>query len=198
MDVYDSISQQSIPLLELSFMPMPRSLLWILLSAGFLPAADPISVPFGKKSAPVPKEWKSEKPDNRLRSHQFKLSGDDSSLADAELYVMPESNPKSEQYFPRWKSSMTPPEGKTEEDITTISKVEIPGGVVHLLDMTGTWSYRARPFDPSSKADLRPDYRVVWAIVVTGDEASHLRLSGPKRVVDKHYDSFIGWLKSLK
>jgi hypothetical protein len=45
---------------------------------------------------------------------------------------------------------------------------------------------------------LRPDYRVIWAIVVTGDEATHLRLSGPRAVVEKHYPVFEKWLKSMK
>jgi hypothetical protein len=159
---------------------------------------EPVVVKFGKLSAEVPKDWKSEKPDNRLRSHQFRLVSSEGGMADAELTVMPESNPDPEKSFPRWKASFAPPEGKTLDDVAKVSRFEVNGATVHLLDVSGTWKYRERPFDPKSKEELRPDYRAVWAVVVTGDEATHLRLSGPRGVVEKHYPAFETWLKSLR
>ncbi len=119
-------------------------------------------------------------------------------MADAELYVMPESNPDPAKSFPRWKASFVPPDGKTLDDMAKVSKFEVNGARVHLLDVSGTWRYRERPFDPKSKEELRPDYRAVWAIVVVGDEATHLRLSGPRAVVGKHYPAFEKWLKGMK
>jgi hypothetical protein len=163
-------------------------------------AADkPVRVKLGKLSADAPAEWKTEKPANRLRSYQFKLPGEKGGPGDAELMIMPESDPKAAKLFPRWKSSFIPPEGKTADDVAKEKRVEgVKGAKIDLLDCYGTWKYRERPFDPKSKEELKDDYRVVWAIVDDGDEACHLRLSGPKKTVDKYYPGFEKFLKSLK
>ena len=67
-----------------------------------------------------------------------------------------------------------------------------------LLDASGTWVYRERPRDPKSKPEVKPMYRVVWAVVTVGDETAHVRLSGSDKVVGKHYDEFVAWLKGIK
>ena len=171
-----------------------------LAAVALLLAADPapVVVKFGKLSAEVPKGWTSEKPNNRLRSHQFRLPSGTEGVADAELYVMPQSDPNPARVFPRWKASFVPPDGKTLDEVAKESKFEAGGATVHLLDVSGTWKYRERPFDPKSKEERRPEYRAVWAVVVVGDEAAHLRLSGPQAVVEKHYPAFEKWLKSMK
>jgi len=168
--------------------------------ATFCTAADPkpVVVKFGKFSAEAPATWKSEKPNNRLRSHQFKLLSDNKDLEAAELSVMPDSDPNHEKYFPRWKAMFVPPEGKTVEDISKVKKEEVGQVKLQWLDVTGTWKYKERPFDPKSKEEIRPEYRVIWAIVVTGEEATHVRLSGPMSVVEKHQPAFEKWLKSIK
>ena len=150
-------------------------------------------------SAPAPAGWVSEKPANRLRSYQFKLPGDKDGPGDAEVIVSPESDPKAEKVFPRWKAQFVVPEGKTADDLSTATKLDGPKGTtITRLDVSGTWKYRAAPFDPKSKEELRDDQRVVWAVVAGPDEAAHVRLSGPKATVDKHYPAFEKWLKSLK
>jgi len=159
----------------------------------------PVKVKLGKLSAEAPAEWKSEKVANRLRSYQFKLPGEKGGPGDAELYVMPESDPKAEKVFPRWKGTFVPPEGKTADDVGKVKKIEgVKGAKIDILDAYGTWKYRERPFDPKSKEELKDDYRVVWAIVFDDDEACHLRLSGPKETVDKYYPGFEKFLKALK
>ncbi len=156
----------------------------------------PAGVPFGKLSAPVPADWKAETPANRLRSHEYRLPSGEKGVADAEVTVMPQSDPHPDKYFPQWKASFVPPEGKSIDDAAKVSKFEVNGATVHLLDVSGTWKYRDFPM--AKKEELRPDYRVVWAIVVTGDAASHVRLSGPRAVVEKRYPEFEKWLKDMK
>ncbi len=161
-------------------------------------AADETIVKLGKLSAAVPATWKSEKPINRLRSHQFKLPSGQEGVPDAEVVVSPESSPDFAKQFPRWKAQFTPPEGKTLDDISKESKREQPGVVLHFLDVQGTWKFKERPFDPKSKEETRPDSRVVWVIVLSGDDSTHVRITGPQIVVDKYYEGFDLWLKSLK
>ena len=150
-------------------------------------------------SAPAPAGWVSEKPANRLRSHQFKLPGEKGGPGDAEVVVFPESDPKTEKVFPRWKGQFVVPEGKAIDDIAKVSKLDgVKGATITLLDVAGTWRYKAAPFDPKSREELRDDQRVVWAVVAGPDEAAHVRLSGPKATVDAHYPAFEKWLKALR
>jgi len=159
-------------------------------------AAEPVKL--GPLTAEPPKDWIAGKPANRLRSHQFTLKSAEEGFADAEVIVYPESKPDPEKVFPAWKSQFVVPEGKTTDDISKISKFDAGGATVHLLELRGTWKYRERPNDPKSKEETRDDHRVVWAIVATKDEATHVRLSGPSTVVDTHYAAFEKWLKSMK
>ncbi len=181
-----------------------RTLLGLVtLAAGVsLAAADdkdkPVVVKVSGLSAPAPKEWKSEKPSNNLRSYQFRLPGADGEV-DGEITVMPQSDPKAEKVFPRWKAQFIPPDGKAIDDVSKVSKVEgVKGARIDVLDVSGTWKYKAAPFDPKSKEVLLEDYRVVWVIVATEEEATHIRLSGQQRTVEKYYPGFEKWLKALK
>lgn len=175
--------------------------LTLMFAVSLLTAADdkPVKVKISKFTAEAPKEWKSEKVANRLRSYQFKLPGENGGPGDAELVVMPESSPKPEKEFPRWKSTFVPPEGKTDADIGKTRKIEsVKGAKIDVLDCYGTWKYKAAPFDPKSKEELKDDYRVIWVIVNDEDEATHLRLSGPRETVEKYYPGFEKFIKSLK
>ena len=154
-------------------------------------------VKVNKMTATAPADWKSEKPANRLRSYQFKLPGAND-RGDAEVVVMPESSPDVEKNFPRWKAQFVPPEGKTADDISKTAKWDVPGATVNVLDVSGTWKYKERPFDPKSKEELKDDHRVIWVVVSDKDETTHVRLSGPREAVEKHAAAFEKWVKSLK
>lgn len=170
----------------------------LFLAPALLAADAPKAVKFGPLAATPPADWKSEKPANRLRSHQFKIASTIEGLADAEVIVMPESKPKPEQVFPGWKDQFVPPDGKTIDDVAKESKVEVTGATLHILDVSGTWKYKERPFDPKSKLEMKPEFRAIWVIVATKDEAIHVRLAGPEKVIEKHKAAFDAWLKSIK
>ncbi len=156
----------------------------------------PVVVKLNKLKATAPSDWVSEKPKFTLRSYQFKVPGADG--RDAELAIYPESHPNPEKSHPRWKAMFIPPEGKTIDDISKVTKEEIPGAKLTILDVTGTWKYKEAPQDPKSKEMFLDNYRVVWVIVEEMDEATHIRFAGPKVTVDKHYAAFEKFLKSMK
>jgi hypothetical protein len=148
--------------------------------------------------ATTPADWKKEKPANLLRSYQFKLPAA-KDLAEAELTIYPESHPNPDKSFPRWKAMFIPPEGKTIDDMTKMPKWEVKGATVTVLDISGgTWKYKERPQDPTSKEMLFDNYRVIWVIVAEKEEATHIRLAGPAATVEKHAKAFEEWVKSLK
>lgn len=157
-----------------------------------------VDVKIGSLKATAPAEWKKVKPANLLRSYQFQLAGDQPGQ-DAELVVFPESHPDPEKTFPKWKAQFIPPVDKTIDDLTQSTKWDLPGATAHVLIVSGgTWKYKAAPQDPRSKEVLLDNYRVIWVIVVDKNEATHLRLSGPLKTVEKHQAAFETFIKSLK
>ena len=176
----------------------------LLLTAGFVfvvgmarAEEKSVVVKLNKLSATAPTDWKNEKPSNRLRAYQFKLPGA-KDHPEAELTIMNESRPGAEKNFPAWKATFEPPEGKTIDDISKTYKWDVAGAKVDVLDITGTWKYKERPFDPKSKLMLLDDWRVIWVIVEEKEETHHLRLSGPSVTVEAHAAKFEKWVKSLK
>jgi len=161
-------------------------------------AADPAPVKVNDQSAVPPADWKSEKPSNRLRSHQFKLPSGVKDVADAELAIYPQSSPDPKRNHPRWLATFIPPDGKTIEEASKVTTAEQPGAKLTTLVVTGTWKYKERPQDPRSKEELRAEWRVIWVIVAGKEEAAHVRLAGPVAVVERHKKALDAWLKALK
>ena len=146
-----------------------------------------------------PSTWVAEKPANLLRSYQFRLPAANDAQKPAELVVYPESTPKFAAKFAEWQETVTPTVGVAPDKAVVVSLTPLAdGAVAHRLDCTGTWKYRERPRDPTSKTEVREDYRVIWLVVVHSDGATHLRFSGPKAVVAEHLPAFERWLKGLK
>lgn len=153
-------------------------------------------VKLDKLTSIAPAEWKVEKPANRLRSHQFRLAGG-KDAADAELAIFPDVG-TFEKELPRWKPRFDVPEGKTIDDISKTERFKAGAAEVAIFDVTGTWRYKERPFDPKSKEEVRPNSRVVFVIVATPDSNHHVRLSGPASTVNAHHKAFMQWLKAFK
>jgi hypothetical protein len=153
-------------------------------------------VKIGSFSATPPAEWKPVKPSNRLRSAQFQLPSGEEGVPDGEINVRQESSSKVEKEFPRWKAEFVPPDGKTVDDLAKESKFEVGGAHVYVLDVSGTWKFKE--FPQAKKEDERPDYRVIWVIVAEKETGTHIRMSGPAKVVEKYKKGFDEWLKSMK
>lgn len=176
-----------------------RGLIILLLLSPLVAAEDKgTPVKLSGFSGTTPPSWKSEKPANRLRSFQFKLASGHKDYTDAEVAVFPESSPDNSKNFERWKATFVPPDGMTIEEASKTGKLEIGKAKVATLDITGTWKYKERPQDPKSKEMLLADYRAIWVVIETADETTHVRLSGPAMVVEKHKKDFETWLKGLK
>lgn len=154
-------------------------------------------VKLDKLSSTTPADWKSEKPINRLRSHQFRLPAAKDSK-DAEIFIFPDLTKTVDENFARYKELFIAPEGKTLDDIAKVTRFEVGKAKVSVLDMEGTWQYKERPFDPKSKQELRPNSRVI-SVIFTSDDGNYLiRLSGPKDTVTQHAKGFFDWIKAFK
>jgi len=169
----------------------------------FLPAAslaeEPkgIVVKFDSLTSLTPADWKSEKPSNRLRSYQFRLPGLKGEK-DAEIYIFPDLINTVNDNFTRYKADFQAPEGMTVDDFAKTATIEVGKAKVSILDITGTWLYKDRPFDKASKVEPRPDSRVISAIFHTDDGNYLIRVSGPAPTVTAHAKAFYDWIKAFK
>jgi len=171
----------------------------LLVAVLIQPAPAPTVVTLGTLKAAAPATWKSGKPSNLLRSHQFSIAAADPEIAPAEVAVFKEASPKVEEKFAEWKATFVIPDGKTADDLgAKTDEFTVADATVHTLDVSGTWKYRERPRDPKSKQELRPDTRVLWVVLIQKEETTHIRLAGPAAVVNKHAAEFLTWIKSAK
>lgn len=154
-------------------------------------------VKLDKFTSTTPADWKSEKPINRLRSHQFRLPAAKDST-DAEIYIFPDLTRTVEENFSRYKDQFVPPEGKKVDDIAKTAMIDVGKAKVNILDVTGTWLYKERPFDPKSKQEERANSRVIFVIFTTEDGNYLIRLSGTSATVTQHAKPFYDWIKAFK
>jgi hypothetical protein len=157
-------------------------------------------VKLDKFASVAPADWKSEKPRNRLRSHQFKLPGIKDAKP-AEVYIFPDLTKTPEENFARYEEMLQLPEGKKVEDFAKRRQFalgEKDKVKVFVLDMKGTILYRERPFDPKSKVETFADYRMISLIFESPDGNYLIRLWGPEKTVNGHEKAFMDWVKAFK
>jgi hypothetical protein len=169
-------------------------------ACGGLRAADdkPSSVEIDGMKAPIPADWKEEKPKNRLRYKQFRLPKAKDDKTDAEIIIFKGLGGKPEENVKRWKDMFIPPEGKNLDDVSKVAEIKIGDKKATLLEVYGTYKHKDAPFDPKAKTELKPDYRMVAVQYDGNDDAYHFRLIGPAATVDQYKKGFEDWLKALK
>lgn len=151
----------------------------------------------GLKAA-VPADWKKEKPANLMRFLQFKLPKNKDDKEDGELVVFKSLSGTAEANIKRWKEMFQPPDGKTIDDVSKVTEIKIGGTKAPYLDVSGTYKFKAAPFDPKAKTELKPGFRML-AIQLDGkNDTYHLRLTGPAKTVDQYKKGFEDWLQALK
>ncbi len=148
--------------------------------------------------ARAPAEWKEEEVTNKLRYKQFRVPkvGDDKE--DAEVIMFRNISGSPDQNLKRWKEMFIPPEGKKIDDVAKVTQMKIGELAAHYLDVSGTYKFKAAPFDPQSKEVRRPNTRMI-AVQVEGRTAPYqIRFVGPAATVERHKKGFDDWLKAFK
>jgi len=91
----------------------------------------------------------------------------------------------------RWYGQFVQPDGSETKTKATTKKLDLAGCKVTLVDIPGT--YKDSPGGPfaGGRAEERPDYRMLAAIVETPDRGNHfLKFYGPAKTVAAHADGF--------
>lgn len=147
--------------------------------------------------SPAPAEWKQETPGNRMRFAQFRLPRQDGDKYDAELVIFKGLGGTARANLQRWKDQFLPPAGKSIDDVTKVEEIKIGGRDATYVDIAGTYKHKLRPIDPDSKAENRPDYRMLAVHFEGPETVYHIKLTGPAKTVAHYKKGFDEWLKGF-
>jgi hypothetical protein len=149
----------------------------------------------------APADWKEEAPSNKLRAFQFRIPRAKGDKEDAELVIFffgPGGGGGVEDNIKRWKGLFTPPEGKKIDDVSKVEKMKVGDVPVTYLDVSGTYLFKARPFDPNDKGEKRPDYRLLGVVFESPKGPYFFRCVGPAKTIEANKKDFDNWLKGFK
>jgi hypothetical protein len=149
-------------------------------------------------SSTTPGSWVKEAPANKMRYAQFKLPKVKDDKEDAELVIFKGLGGSASANIERWKKQFVPPRGKKIDDVSKVSDVKIGGSEAKLLDVEGTYLFNPAPFNPRSKTEPRPHYRMLAIHFDGPDTVYHIKLTGPARTVEHYKKGFDDWIKGFK
>jgi hypothetical protein len=154
-------------------------------------------VDLGGMKSRAPAEWKEEEVTNRMRLQQFKLPKVKDDAQDAELVIFNLGGAVNDN-IDRWKKMFVPPEGKNLDDVAKVTKMDVGDAKMTYLDVSGTYKFKAVPFDPNSKEEARPNSRMLGVIVETPKSQFQIRLVGPAATVENYKKGFDEFLRAFK
>lgn len=151
----------------------------------------------GLKST-TPGDWKEEAPANRMRFMQFRLPKKGDDKEDAELIIFKGLGGGAKANVERWKKQFVPPKDKQIDDVAKVEEIKIGDRPALKLDVYGTYLFNPQPFNPRSKSEEKPNYRML-AIYLDGSENPYqIKLTGPAKTVEAYKNGFDEWVKSFK
>jgi hypothetical protein len=146
----------------------------------------------------TPGDWKEEAPSNRMRYMQFRLPKKGDDKEDAELIIFKGLGGGSKANVERWKKQFLPPKDKKIEDVAEVKEIKIGDRPAVYLDVHGTYLFNPQPFNPRSKPEEKPNYRML-AIYFDGSENPYqIKLTGPAKTVEAYKKGFDEWVKNFK
>jgi len=155
------------------------------------------TVDLGGLKSDAPAAWKESETKSPMRFKQFTVPGKG---GDAELVVFYFGQGQGgsvEDNLARWKKQFEPPAGKTIDQIAKTETLKLPTTTVTLLDISGTYMFKASPMSPGP-AEPRPDQRMLAAVLPTPNGNYYIRLVGPEKTVSAARKDYVHWLKSFK
>ncbi len=151
----------------------------------------------GMKST-APGSWVEETPSNRMRFAQFKLPRAKGDERDGEVIIFKGLGGGAAANVERWKGQFIPPEGKKIDDVAKVDKIKIGENAGTLLDIQGTYKFKAAPFDPNSKEERLPHYRMVAIYFDGPKDVYQIKMTGPSKTIEQYKKGFDEWLKGFK
>jgi hypothetical protein len=155
-------------------------------------------VDFDGLKSTAPAAWVEEAPANNMRYMQFKLPKAKDDKADGEVVIFKGISGSAKDNIKRWKDQFIPPEGKSIDDVAKVTEFKVGDAMVTFLDVSGTYLYKARPFDPNAKPEKMEGYRMLAVVFEGPKNPYHVRLVGPAKTVEGQAKAFEEWIKGFK
>jgi hypothetical protein len=146
----------------------------------------------------APAGWKEEAPSNKMRFAQFRIPKAKDDNEDGELIIFKGLGGTAKANVDRWKKQFQAPAGKKIEDAAKVEEIKIAGRNATLLDVSGTYLYNPQPFNPRSKTERRPGYRMLAIHFDGPDNVYHIKFTAPAATVEAHKKAFDEWIKGFK
>jgi len=155
-------------------------------------------IDFDGMTSTTPGTWVRESPANKMRFGQFRLPKVKGDKEDAELIIFKGLGGSASANIDRWKKQFSPPKGKTIAEVSKVTEIKIGGLEAKMLDVEGTYMFNPAPFNPKSKTEARPGYRMLAIHFEGPKDVYHIKLTGPASTIEHHKKGFEDWLKGFK
>jgi hypothetical protein len=182
----------------------PVSLL-LLACCGYLSADDAkakkgasISLGEGAISMMAPSTWEVKKPRSRIVQYEFAAPVAKDDKIPGRVTIMGAGG-SIDDNLNRWMGQFVQTDGKTTKQHTKVTKKELTVGVLHVVDITGTFMDRAGGPFTRAPTVKREGYRMLGAIIVTPKSGQYfVKLYGPKATIESHAAGFRKMVEGAK
>lgn len=146
----------------------------------------------------APKEWVASPPGSSMRVAEFALpraqgDGEDASLV---IYFFQGGGGSVQANLERWTSQMAQPDGRPSSRVAKTSALTANGLAITVLDVTGTYIEEMMP--GAGGARNKPNFRLKAAVVETPGGPYFVKLTGPRKTVDRWDAGFAEFLRTLR
>ncbi len=158
----------------------------------------PVSLGDGAISMKAPGEWEVKKPRSRIVRYEFAAPVAKGDKIPGRVTIMGAGG-SIEDNVERWMRQFIQTDGKTTKEHTKVTKKELAGGILHVVDITGT--FMDKPGGPFTRtpAVKREGYRMLGAIIVTPKSGQYfVKLYGPKATIKSHAAAFQKMVEDAK
>ncbi len=156
------------------------------------------SVDIDGMTSTTPSSWVKEAPSNKMRFAQFRLPKAKGDKEDAELIIFKGLGGDADSNIDRWKKQFVAAKGKSLDEVSKVTEIKIGGYTGKLLEIEGTYLFNPAPFNPKSKPEARPEYRMIAIHYEGPKDVYHIKLTGPAKTIEQHKKGFEEWLKGFK
>ena len=149
----------------------------------------------GKLELTAPANWERVQPRTRIVEHEFAVPAAEGDAAGGRLTVMAAGG-GVDANLKRWYDQFTQPDGTSTEKRAKLTKKNLAGQEIHLVDIWGTFRDQRGPMAPAVE---RPKYRLLGAIIATRSMGDYfIKLTGPERTIAENEQAFLEMIESLQ
>src|SRR5438105_5674700 len=121
-------------------------------------------VELGGMKSRAPAAWSEEPAANQMRLAQFKLAKVSGDSRDAEIVICKGIGGSAKDNIERWKKMFQPVGGKSLDDVAKVTEFKVGDASVTYLEVSGTYLFKERPFDPNAKPQPLANYRMLGVV----------------------------------